>query len=153
MKVFAMSSGEWSDYGIDALFTTRDLAEEAIRAKSAADRYVVEEFELYDRIPEKVTLFSVYETLLDDGSTEDFSEDVESGYPWDNSEWFAENGSDRPTFKSLRAPYLNGRGVRVVVSGRSREKVMKAYHDRKREWASSVRLNIPLSSFPFEEGK
>lgn len=54
MKIFAVSSGTYSDYGINAMFSTRELAEKYIADHTdketgktdAWDSYIVEEWEL-----------------------------------------------------------------------------------------------------------
>lgn len=49
MKVYLVSSGEYSDYGIDAIFSTRELAERYLAGNEKYDKYdlyVIEEWEL-----------------------------------------------------------------------------------------------------------
>jgi hypothetical protein len=52
--VYAVSYGEYSDYGVHCLFTTRELAE----AYGGADS--VEEFELWDRQPAKFDYWEMH---------------------------------------------------------------------------------------------
>ncbi len=141
MKVFAMSSGSYSDYSVDALFTTRELAEAAVVATKKEDysEPFVEEFELYDHLPDKVTVFVASQDLLDDGRFGEIEEESESGYEWEDAERYAEHGSSRPKFAFYRAPRYESKGGGLRIEGRDRDSVMKAYHDRMREWKAGVR--------------
>ena|SRR5215216_4142485 len=52
--VWAVSSGEYSDYSVNELFTTKELAEEHAERMNARERYSdhrVEEFDLWDERP------------------------------------------------------------------------------------------------------
>jgi hypothetical protein len=140
MKVFAMSSGSYSDYSIDALFTTRKLAEAAVTAtKESYKGPFVEEFELYDHIPEIVTVYGVIQDLFDDGVAGRANEWEDSGREWEDAEKYAEGGSSRPRFRFIRASCYAGMGGRLEIEGRNHDHVMKAYHDRMREWNAGAR--------------
>lgn len=140
MKVFTLSDGSYSDYRIEALFTTRKLAEAAVTAtKNSYSEPFVEEFELYDHIPEKVTVFGVSQSLLDDGRSGDANEWTEAGHEWEDAERYAEKGSTRPKFAFVRAPCYDGKGGRLMISGCNHDSVMKAFHDRVREWKAGAR--------------
>ena len=56
-KVFIVTSGEYSDYGINAVFSTRELAEQYLDTKD--DDYGIEEYDLDEPIVKDVKLFGV----------------------------------------------------------------------------------------------
>lgn len=64
--IFSVSEGSYSDYVVHCLFTTRDFAEQYLRAMKEADKkraekhgheyydydeYRIEEFQLHDSVP------------------------------------------------------------------------------------------------------
>ena len=53
MKVYVVTSGEYSDFGIEQIFSTKEKAEEFIRIQTEyADRYFNEEINEYELDPE-----------------------------------------------------------------------------------------------------
>ena len=56
-KVFIVTSGEYSDYGIDRVFSTRKLAEQYVDTKD--DDWQIEEYELDEPIERETHIFAV----------------------------------------------------------------------------------------------
>lgn len=55
-KIWAVSSGEYSDYRVEAMFETKELAEEVAKL----DAFEVEEYTVYDAVPSKVGQHIIY---------------------------------------------------------------------------------------------
>lgn len=132
--VYAMSSGEYSDYAIKALFETKELAEAACIADKANDRYSsyddnrVETFYLYDEVPEPLTRYFMSVEIFDDGTTGLESERAEAGMPWS---FWDDPVTNRPQVRWHRPPYISNRGAVLSVWGSDLKGVQKAFSDRK----------------------
>lgn len=109
MKVYVATEGSYSDYHILGVFTNE---------ADAASVGEVEEYEVYEKVPARVTSHAIT------GFPPDFEprSDVHVLFPWDYG-WESYGTKRRP--KVQRFP--NG-GLRV--SGTSRSIVEKAYQDR-----------------------
>lgn len=70
--IYAVSSGSYSDYKVDALFSSKKLAEDFIAVMKNRDTYFIEEYELNPPIADLIrrgySLWSVH--MLKDGTTE-----------------------------------------------------------------------------------
>jgi hypothetical protein len=84
--LYAVSTGEYSDYRVRAIFTTRELAEQHIAALEANNEWPngVEEYVLFDRLPERA--YEYRARIMPDGALQEWS------YP----EWEYEHESDAP---------------------------------------------------------
>jgi len=77
-KVYALSSGSYSDYMVHALFTTKELAEEARDRSRNCWLPAIEEFDLYDEVPEQnvtyvlIGVVSPLDPLIDNSTMEVF---------------------------------------------------------------------------------
>ena len=131
-KVWALSSGSYSDYEVSVLFTTEEAAEEAAKEASAShyDRYNVEEFILYDGVPEMVTMHTMEFDVLDTNPSSVTSSEAKSvtRYPWQ----FARNGvpSRRVHVRVRRYPYPQPRTA-GRVSGLDLQAVQQAFSDHR----------------------
>jgi hypothetical protein len=71
-KVYAVSSGSYSDYRVDAIFSTKKLAEEFMRIIPHNDYNAIEEYEIDPVAPDIIkrgySIWSVH--MLRDGNTE-----------------------------------------------------------------------------------
>lgn len=71
-KVYAVNSGSYSDYQVDAIFSTREKAQEFMTAVPDSDYNAIEEYELdpgtADLIARGYSIFVVH--MLRDGTTE-----------------------------------------------------------------------------------
>lgn len=71
-KVYAVSSGSYSDYGIDAIFSTKEKAEEFMQFIKNDDYNKIEEYEIdppeVDRIKHGYSIWHI--VMLQDGSVE-----------------------------------------------------------------------------------
>ena len=71
-KIFAVNSGHYSDYSVDALFSTRKKAEEFMAIVACGDYNEIEEYEIDPPSADKLKRgYSVWMVLmLKDGNTE-----------------------------------------------------------------------------------
>jgi hypothetical protein len=132
--IYAVTEGDYSDYRVQALFTTKALANE--HAKSLTKDYStadVEEFLLFDRPVGKKTVYSINARIWPDGTVT--SEHRDRGDPkMDRSvqlEYGDYTGIPKPIMEArlLQAPY-SGKDWLVRVSGTDKARVMKSFQDR-----------------------
>jgi hypothetical protein len=57
MKIWAISSGEYSTYAVERCFTSRELAVEYL-GDEQRNHYFIEEFELHDAVPPRQLLWT-----------------------------------------------------------------------------------------------
>jgi len=110
-EVFAVNSGSYSDYRVNALFSSRKLAEEYMKTFPLGDPNEIEVFEID---PPGVDLvhrgYSVWRVLmLEDGTTEEVERTANSYYD-------AERVGDAHIYKRSTAPINKGRGVPDVLA-------------------------------------
>ena len=105
-KVFAVNSGSYSDYGINAIFSSRKLAEEYMAAVKNND---YNEIAVYELDPPTVNLirsgYSVWCVLmLNDGTTERINREENDYYAIDDvpKHWI---------WKRTEAPAYKGKGI------------------------------------------
>lgn len=76
-KIYIVTSGEYSDYHIDAVFSTKELAEDYIQ-QNGTD-YVIEEYNLDEEIDRNTKLwkvkFDINDGKLKDAQVMDYEED------------------------------------------------------------------------------
>lgn len=76
-KIYIVTSGEYSDYRIDAVFTTKEKAVDYVEQHGT--RYSIEEYELDEEVEKKTQLWTVVFCVdngkLVDGNTRSFKED------------------------------------------------------------------------------
>lgn len=131
--VYAVTDGEYSDYRVLALFTTKKLADAHVEAAGGR----VEPFLLFDHQPRKVTIYSISARIGPDGSvTGEFSRptgepEIRSRVEWEYGNY---EGVPKPIMEArlLQAPYA-GKDWIVRVSGTDKAKILKSFHDRVAE--------------------
>lgn len=69
MLIFVVTTGEYSDYGIDSMFSSKELAEQYIQTQVDPEEprfreYRIEEYEL-DHMPEPRVYYTFWEARLD----------------------------------------------------------------------------------------
>lgn len=131
-RIWAVSSGEYSDYGVNAVFIREEDARAAVQAGYGCD---VEEFDLYThgKVPAK-TERATYRAALDPATGEQvddrFIGTVEAqAKPDVSQEWH--HPSKRPkceTSVQLQHPGLEGHLV-VRVAGTNNARTRKVFHD------------------------
>jgi hypothetical protein len=138
-RVWSLSSGSYSDYQVLALFTTKKLAEAALVAHQAEEEYPearVEEFTLYDEVPERATVYLIVSVLWDDGreTASQLWGDSKPGVltsttklPWNH--WY--RGTPRVKSSFVRAPVYKNQGGRLEAWGTDEQAVKQAFSDRK----------------------
>ena len=133
--VYAVSSGTYSDYSVEALFTTKKLADEHLAA--LGDREAsVETFLLFDAPPQRATVYSMNARILPDGEVVSENRrgpvnEVQERIVWEYGDF---DGRPKPIMeaRTLHAPYA-GKDWIVRVKGTDRKRVEKAFHDRVAE--------------------
>jgi hypothetical protein len=149
VKVYAVSSGEYSYYTIEAVFTTKELAEAHCAVHGGSRAYgeaFVEEFPLFDRLPERVTWYGRSVRLNeqdDDAHTPDAFERIEWEYDVD------EPLSRRPRLDiTYTAPWRDSQGLpqpgyyNLYARGLALGPVNQAIDDQIAQWkAQRYRLN------------
>jgi hypothetical protein len=141
-KVWAVTRGEYSDYGIVALFESKADAEKAAAMRPAGwDGYRVESFPLYPsgHAPQWVTTYTIRAVLRSDGTVGDQGDESRT-----LDEMREPEVSVEPEFDTLHGPpsarpkvtthdawwrgTLLGKGI--TVRGSDRKAVVKAFNDR-----------------------
>ena len=105
-QVFAVSSGSYSDYRVNAIFSSRELAKEYMAAVSNSD---YNEIEVYELDPPTVDLllrgYSVWRVLmLHDGTTETVTRT-------DNDYYYVEDVPRHWLWERTKAPAYEGTGI------------------------------------------
>ena len=126
--VYAFVTGAYSDYGVEALFETRELAQMAVDVTSESHSYSprIEEMWLYDEFPERIESWTMTVEVWDDGQVDEVLTRNESAYPWEHL-WGIP--PERPRVRYVRAPIHHDRGGRIEVYGQDRVGVQKALND------------------------
>lgn len=133
--VYAVSSGEYSDYRPIVFFATRALAERHFtEVQSDEDSWYsdafVEEFEYLDRAPKRVKEHSI-QACVKDGAVfgpwmrQDTEPTLDTREVWE----YSLESSRRPHVRIWQAP-ASGTGWNLRVVGTSKAAVLKAYSDR-----------------------
>ena len=112
-EVFAVNSGSYSDYRVNALFSSRKLAEEYMKTFPLGDPNEIEVFELD---PPGVDLvhrgYSVWRVLmLEDGTTEEVERTANSYYD-------VEHAGISTIWKRSEAPFYKGKGTPDAMDSR-----------------------------------
>lgn len=131
--VWALTSGSYSDYGIEAIFTTEKAALAASKLKEDEydwHDYNVESFILYDEVPEEVTLYEMVEVIVDGSPSYVSTTKVTSKtkYPW-MFLWGTPRA--RPHVRYVRAPVYKGKAGRLEVHGNDKQAVQQAFSDQR----------------------
>lgn len=140
--VYALSSGEYSDYGVKALFETEELAQAALELDQKSSQYSkydvnrVEVFYLYDELPKLVTRYYRSIELFKNGTVGKSYDDNTTDLVWNF--WDAVPATERPQVRYNAAPYLNGRGIKLEVLGTDLKAVQKVFGERKAKWLAEV---------------
>jgi hypothetical protein len=95
MKVFAIASGEYSDYGINTICSTREIAEKTMALLMASDDgwhsdYRIEEYDLdvYKDIPFGYTIWIVYMDRDGNSASEPrLGTPLDFAYTWEGPCW------------------------------------------------------------------
>lgn len=140
--IYAISTGEYSDYTVRGLFEDRDTAElwlkEMLNGVEDEKQYRyysprIEEFILIssDTKPFKVTKYSQSVTLWDDGRTDYGPVQVDTDYPimmWNGPP------SLRPSVRYVRAPVHSDKGGRLEVVANNLEALVKVINEKVMMW-------------------
>lgn len=127
---YAVSFGSYSDYGVQGIFATKELAEEFAAKMNAGggnaysgDSYAVEEFPYYEEIPKIHLVWHARQGVWDDGRTRTTEMYVSSHAQLDEPGKF--HVRERPDWGSDRK-YSGD----VYATGPDRDRVIKAVADR-----------------------
>ena len=143
-KVWAVSSGSYSDYRVHAIFedeATADAWAKAIAAKDEDDYSWHSDADTQEfpfiatgTEPKKVLIVDLVQDLWDNGKEADARITERREYPI-----VALYGPPppRPVVRFVRAPVHNNKGGRLEIRGKSKEAVLKVYGDEIRMWRSN----------------
>lgn len=127
--VWAISSGSYSDYRVDAVCESKEIAE-ATAAKMNMlenrryEEYGVEELPLIDESVHKVVVYYMNVEILDAGG-------IGAERQWETQEWSHDNDATEAAWRWTRAPYIGTRGGRLDVWGTDQERVRKVLGDQR----------------------
>lgn len=130
--LYAVTSGSYSDYRVEVLFTTRELAEQHLAArKTGRDGWYdtdvsIEEFVLLDRPPERHTVITRSGRVSPDGDV--VNDHTSTEVEWEYGHIY---GPAKPLMgaRTYTAPAWPG-AINVEVRGTSKGRVEKAFQDR-----------------------
>lgn len=132
-KVWAVSEGSYSDYGVKAIFAREADAEEwATLSKHprSFDDPFVESFVFFDEgeMPELVRFVQLNAVVGEDGSVTESNTN-----PYWRTEWTVGFGTAPPAGRAVGRTWSApawGKGLAVMVKARTEELARKAFHDR-----------------------
>lgn len=141
-EVYVVTDGMYSDYGIVACFSDREVAKAFVRENGGE----VETYKLYDRIPRKKILYSkvLYAKVEQEpeGDCITLSESERSEAVWEWRYLFRHPGHSGATLKAqtsddavvqIVSGTLRRQRSVVTVQGFDKQAVDKAFHDRVAE--------------------
>ena len=117
MKVYAVSSGFYSDYTVHVLFTDKALAD----AHAEATTGRVEEFEMLDKAPERFMVYSISNSSL---------YGVGEEREWAYSAWSYQS------YLYKRVDLQEWGDATIQVTGTDHAAVRKTFYDRKAQRAA-----------------
>lgn len=130
--LYALSQGAYSDYHVLALFTSKKLAEQALEAHKADEEWSrdarIEEFDLFDELPEPVTEHYYQVEIWDDGRVTNENIRQATHLPWNHLDG---TPKPRPHVRWVRAPMYRDQGGRLEVRGSDEQAVKQAFSDNK----------------------
>ena len=129
MKVYVVTQGQYSDYRVDAIFPTRELAEAYMEHRKGvegnmADFNEIEERNVWDRIPQRFTVYAASVAIRLNGETDSLKE-------WSFTRWESDEKGrpGRPVVDDLSATAsAHWRGIRAT--GANPGEVKQAVLDR-----------------------
>jgi hypothetical protein len=92
MKVYAVESGDYSDYRVDSLHSTKERAEAYIKRRSKIDRYYNNEASVVERTVDEESdewlngNVSVYRVYIHESSADVSVSEVEYGAEWESED-------------------------------------------------------------------
>lgn len=145
-KMWAISSGSYSDYRVDAVCESKEIAE-AVAAKMnllesrGYDEYGVEELPVLDESIHRVIVHHMNVEIRDAGGTG-------SERQWDTPVWSFDEDAVEVAWRWVRAPMYNGKAGRLDVWGTDRERVRKVLGDQRAMLMAddAYRANVELKS-------
>lgn len=118
--VYSASTGEYSDYAVYKLFTTEELAKEYVAQKRG---HFVEEFQLWDTVPEQVPYRTMRFDYWRDGIREN-----------DNTDFYDADGS----LDECHVTTYGNEHLCLIVRGTDIEKVAKVYSEYRAKMIAQI---------------
>lgn len=140
-RVWALSSGSYSDYTVLAIFETKEDAEAAAAMQGPADDWHsdkrVEEMSYYPKggAPKVVRIYDRQAQFWDDGTVDQERENHRDEWEYDPLHGPA---SKRPSVRFVRPPIQKNKGGRLEVRGLDKRAVDKAFSEN----AARIKVNI-----------
>jgi hypothetical protein len=128
-KVYAVSSGSYSDYRVNAIFSTKKLAEEFMRFIPDGEYNRIEEYEIdpqdVDLVKRGYSIWSVH--MLKDGNTESITKrDINS---------FSIRNIGHQIWRRTKAPAFKGKGIpdilTSVVWAKTKQQAIKIVNEHR----------------------
>lgn len=142
-KVWAVSTGSYSDYHVLCVCRSREAAE-AVAEKLAAEDggwyrdAFVESLVMVDATVQPTLVLHLDCNLFDDGGVSETYERVSSTWPFGPDS----DKAVRVGWRWVRAPIHRGRGGRLEVWGTDHKRVRKAFSDRRAEIRATDALRL-----------
>lgn len=135
-----VSSGEYSDYSVDAVFTTKEAADATVAADPRPDDYTdglsVEEIELYDAPVLPVPIYKLSARVYPDGRTEDVTAEVDHLFPWN---WgYVSGRAEARMYRQYKDRKPDN--VMCCVAGQDERAVRQSMSDR----AARIKAEFPI---------
>ena len=129
-KVFIVTSGEYSDYGIDRVFSTEEKAKEWVDVITSmyGGNYNIEQYELDAPIPERKE-YLFFEAYIENNTI------IKSDFEF----YFADESSEIKFFRQINGSYdIVGIGTIHIRQGESiesaKERAVKVVQDEFYQW-------------------
>lgn len=141
-EVFAVVSGEYSDYSVSFVCTTRELAEECAVKMNAIDGsrwrgYEVEDMLMLDAVPRRVEVYRMDANISPTGKvTAPFNSTADPALHVSTDWDFDSRARKRPSVEVNKVTS----GTRLSVSGTDKSGVLKAFSDRVTKMLSEMSL-------------
>lgn len=146
-KIWAVSSGSYSDYRVHALFESEVVAEAVATTANGLENYddhFVEGFQFYakDEIPEPLVVYRGTIELFDDGTYGPIKV-TSDGPKFAFQHYMTVPPPRRPHIRQVRAPMYQNKGARLEVSARTDTMVRKVINDRLMEHKALGPRRVP----------
>lgn len=125
-KIYIVTGGDYSEYHISAVFSTKEKAEEYM--DTAGSDFRIEEYSIDEPIKHEVSIWSVMMDIC--------SKEVLDIYPYDARE--------KDTIEFVPSTYFRNECIRFTVESDSKEKAIKIVSDRLGAVIANENIIYPL---------
>ncbi|UVT31346.1 hypothetical protein SEA_MARCIE_84 [Microbacterium phage Marcie] len=127
--MWAISSGSYSDYRVEAVCESKEIAEATAAKMNLIDQrgydsYDIEELPVIDESVHKVIVYRMNVVILDAGGTREERD-------YQGTQWAHDDDAPEVAWRWVRAPYIAAIGGRLEVWGTDQERVRKVFGDQR----------------------